>query len=198
VGTVTAACRSGRLFLSFAVGSIKGVLVGRGNVGGVSLAPAMLLLRPTPLRHAGCSGGAENEDKEHSALRYSLMSGATFPLRSRQRRGRELARNFRPCSRLIPKTKGSTMTYVASPSHPLGDLARIEDLKQCLDTARKHMNETSKSSDAEKQAELIVSAVDAGWEEGEVRLAIAAATNDRTDGDVFLTPTLGVVPSSSM
>ncbi len=90
------------------------------------------------------------------------------------------------------------MTYVASPSHPVGDLARIEDLKQCLDTARKHLNETSKSSEAEKQAELIASSVDAGWEEEEVRSAIVGLTNDRTDGDVSLTPTLGVVPSSSM
>jgi hypothetical protein len=90
------------------------------------------------------------------------------------------------------------MTYVASPSHPVGDPARTEDLKQCLDTARKHLNETSKASDAEKQAELIASAVDAGWEEGEVGAAVADATTDSTDDDVFLTPTLGVVPSSSM
>jgi hypothetical protein len=90
------------------------------------------------------------------------------------------------------------MTYVASPSHTVGDPARIEDLKQCLDSARKHLNETSKASDAEKQAELIASAVDAGWEEREVSSAVADASTDSTDDDVFLTPTLGVVPSSSM
>lgn len=90
------------------------------------------------------------------------------------------------------------MTYVASPSHPAGDPARIEDLKQCLDTARKHLNETSKASDAEKQAELMASAVDAGWTDEEVRSEVIDGANDRTDADVFLTPTLGVVPSSSM
>jgi hypothetical protein len=90
------------------------------------------------------------------------------------------------------------MTYVASPRHPVGDLARTEDLKQCLDTARKHLNETSRASDVEKQAELIASAVDAGWEEGEVGTAVADASTDSTDDDVFPTPTLGVVPSSSM
>jgi hypothetical protein len=90
------------------------------------------------------------------------------------------------------------MTYVASPSHTVGDPARIEDLKQCLAIARKHLNETSKASDAEKQAELIASAVDAGWEEGEVSSAVADASTHSADDDVFLTPTLGVVPSSSM
>jgi len=90
------------------------------------------------------------------------------------------------------------MTYVASPSHTVGDPARIEDLKQCLDSARKHLNETSKASDAEKQAELIASAVDAGWEEREVSSAVADASTSSTHDDVFLAPTLGVVPSSSM
>lgn len=90
------------------------------------------------------------------------------------------------------------MTYVASPSHSADEPTRIEDLKQCLDTARKHLNETSNASDAEKTAELVSSAVDAGWEEAEVRSAIASSASDRKDDDVFLTPTLGIVPSSSM
>ncbi len=90
------------------------------------------------------------------------------------------------------------MTYVASPTHPVGDPARIEDLKQCLATARRHLNETSKASEAEKQAELVASAVDAGWTDEEVRSEVIDGANDRTEDDVFLTPTLGVVPSSSM
>lgn len=90
------------------------------------------------------------------------------------------------------------MTYVASPSHSADDPARIEDLKQCLDTARRHLSETSSASEEDKAAELARSAVDAGWDEAEVRSAIASSASDRKDDDVFLTPTLGIVPSSSM
>lgn len=90
------------------------------------------------------------------------------------------------------------MTYVASPSHSVGDPARLEDLNQCLDTARKHLNETSSASDTERTAELVASAVDAGWDEAEVSSAVAGATSDHIKGDEFLTPTLGIVPSSSL
>jgi len=90
------------------------------------------------------------------------------------------------------------MTYVASPSHSVEDPARAEDLRQCLATARKHLDETSTTSDTEKVAELVASAVDAGWDEAEVRSALSDAASDRKDDEVFLTPTLGVVPSSSL
>lgn len=90
------------------------------------------------------------------------------------------------------------MTYVASPSHSADDPARIEDLKQCLETARRHLDETSSASDEDKAAELLTSAVDAGWEEAEVRSAVSSAASEQKDNDVFLTPTLGIVPSSSM
>lgn len=90
------------------------------------------------------------------------------------------------------------MTYVASPSHSADHPARMEDLKQCLDTARKHLNETSKASDTEKQAELIASAIEAGWEDGEVRSAVAEEENDNSEDQVALAPTIGVVPSSCL
>jgi hypothetical protein len=60
------------------------------------------------------------------------------------------------------------------------------------------LNETSSASDEDKAAELLTSAVDAGWEEAEVRSAVSSAASERKDNDVFLTPTLGIVPSSSM
>ncbi|MDM9644876.1 hypothetical protein [Rhizobium sp. S163] len=89
------------------------------------------------------------------------------------------------------------MTYVASPSHSIGDAARTEDLKQCLETARKHLNETSRASDTERQQELVSSAIDAGWEEDEVRAALANEEVEPSH-DGSLMPTLGVVPSSSL
>ncbi len=89
------------------------------------------------------------------------------------------------------------MTYVASPSRSIGDTARMEDLMQCLETARKHLNETSRASDTERQHELVSSAVAAGWEEDEVRAALAIADEEPTL-DEPLKPTLGVVPSSSV
>ncbi|KQV83478.1 hypothetical protein [Rhizobium sp. Root1220] len=90
------------------------------------------------------------------------------------------------------------MTYVASPSHSIGDPARLDDLKQCLDTARKHLNETSRDSDEERRTELIASAIDAGWEEDEVRSSATDEADDHTIDDASRRPTLGVVPSSSM
>jgi hypothetical protein len=143
--------------------------------------------------------GGARWDEKHSAWRYStLMNRMHDALENawtgRLRTGREL----RAALAVNRQTGGVIMTYVASPSHSAGDPARIEDLRQCLDTARKHLNETSKASDAEKQAELIASALDAGWTDEEVRSEVIDGANDRTEGDVFLTPTLGVVPSSSM
>lgn len=91
---------------------------------------------------------------------------------------------------------GVSMTYVASPSHAIADPARSQDLKQCLDTARKRLDETSHASDEQKQAELIASAIDAGWEEEEVCSVSGDATNDRSKDEVSWTPTLGIVPSS--
>lgn len=89
------------------------------------------------------------------------------------------------------------MTYVASPSHSIDDPARVEDLKQCLETARKYLNETSRASDTERDNELVSSAVEAGWDEDEVRAAVVSPGHERAD-DEAPKPTLGVVPSSSM
>jgi hypothetical protein len=92
------------------------------------------------------------------------------------------------------------MTYVASPTYPAADPARASNLKQCLDTARMHLDETSKASDTEKEYELIASAVTAGWEEDEVRLSLrgdaaGGAPEAQASREIA---TFGVVPSSSM
>jgi uncharacterized membrane protein len=85
------------------------------------------------------------------------------------------------------------MTYVASPSHATDDPARAHDLRQCLETARKRLDEVSKSSSTERENEIISSAMQAGWDEEEVRIALDSA---REPGSVR--PNIGLVPSSSM
>jgi hypothetical protein len=87
------------------------------------------------------------------------------------------------------------MTYVASPSHAIDDAARAEDLRQCLDSARRRLDEVSKSSTAEKEIELISSAVEAGWDEDEIRKALANKFDQEGEA---LKPTIGLVPSSSL
>ena len=91
------------------------------------------------------------------------------------------------------------MTYVASPSYPTDDPTRAANLRQCLETAYRHLDETSKASQSEKESELITSAVIAGWDEAEVRSVLS----DRISGDTptdegNVSPSFGVVPSSSM
>lgn len=91
------------------------------------------------------------------------------------------------------------MTYVASPSYSVADPARAANLQQCLQTARKHLDETSRSSDAEKESELIASAVSAGWEENEVRSSLSVVAGPaESDEQMPEKPNLGVVQSSSM
>jgi hypothetical protein len=91
------------------------------------------------------------------------------------------------------------MTYVASPSSAPGDPSRADNLRECLQSAREHLDETSKASDTERESELINSAVDAGWEEGEVPAAIAEDTNSSGNANAGQTaPSFGIVPSSSM
>lgn len=61
------------------------------------------------------------------------------------------------------------MTYVASPRHTDDPTARAANLRECIETARRHLNETSDADDAEKSEILAVSAMEAGWGEREVR-----------------------------
>ncbi|MGR9081000.1 hypothetical protein ACU8V1_33380 (plasmid) [Rhizobium leguminosarum] len=91
------------------------------------------------------------------------------------------------------------MTYVASPSYDRKDPSRVSNLRQCLETARRRLDETSHASETEKIAMLVASAIEAGWEDDEVREAISAG--DEQQNKMFEqeppVPTIGVVPSSS-
>lgn len=66
------------------------------------------------------------------------------------------------------------MTYVPSPSHSDDSQTRNSDLRQCLETARRRLNETSDAAETEKTEVLVASAVEAGWGEGEVRRVLMA------------------------
>ncbi|WP_413708966.1 hypothetical protein [Rhizobium sp. Rhizsp82] len=88
------------------------------------------------------------------------------------------------------------MIYVASPRFSQDPAARAANLKECLETASKHLDETSRSSSAEKMVALIESAVRAGWEENEVRAALSAPP--QPGAEAADTPSPNVVMSSSM
>ncbi|MBB4112045.1 hypothetical protein FHT80_001361 [Rhizobium sp. BK226] len=91
------------------------------------------------------------------------------------------------------------MTYVASPSYDRNDASRASNLRQCLETARRHLNETSHNSETEKIERLVASAIEAGWEEDEVRQALSGGEEqgNKTPKQEPPVPTMGVVPSSS-
>jgi hypothetical protein len=91
------------------------------------------------------------------------------------------------------------MTYVASPSYDRNNASRASNLRQCLETARRHLDETSHNSETEKIETLVASAVEAGWEEDEVREALSGGDErgNKMPQHKPLVPTIGVVPSSS-
>ncbi|MBA1347266.1 hypothetical protein [Rhizobium sp. WYCCWR 11146] len=91
------------------------------------------------------------------------------------------------------------MTYVASPSYDRNDASRASNLRQCLETARRHLDETSHNSETEKIETLVASAIEAGWEEDEVREALSAGDEQENKMPEHKppVPTIGVVPSSS-
>lgn len=86
------------------------------------------------------------------------------------------------------------MTYVASPRFSSDPALRAANLKECLETAGRHLDETSRSSAAEKTDELIESAMRAGWDESEVRAVLSA----HSDGPGDDPPSAAAVMSSSM
>lgn len=92
------------------------------------------------------------------------------------------------------------MTYVASPTYSEREDARRENLKQCLDTARRRLEETSRASDTEKQDLLIAGAVAAGWSEDEVRVVLEGLPHQSPDEEWVKTEPhqFGVFPSSSL
>ncbi|MBY5368329.1 MULTISPECIES: hypothetical protein [Rhizobium] len=91
------------------------------------------------------------------------------------------------------------MTYVASPSYHREDANRAPNLRQCLETARRHLDESWQASETEKIEMLVASAVEAGWNENEVREALSAYDKQdvKRPKQEPPVPTMGVVPSSS-
>ncbi|MCJ9692339.1 hypothetical protein [Rhizobium sp. PRIMUS64] len=91
------------------------------------------------------------------------------------------------------------MTYVASPSYDRNDPSRVSNLRQCLETARRRLDETSHASETEKIATLVASAIEAGWEDDEVREALSPGDEQQNKMFEQEPPvrTIGVVPSSS-
>jgi hypothetical protein len=91
------------------------------------------------------------------------------------------------------------MTYVASPSYSEDHESRQANLSQCLETARRHIDETSRASEPEKTNTLIASAVAAGWNEEEVRKHLSTANAANSATDIAEThPRIDQVPSSSL
>jgi hypothetical protein len=90
------------------------------------------------------------------------------------------------------------MTYVASPSFSENSSDRRENLEQCLATAKHRLDEVSNASATEREAELIASAIDAGWGHEEVRSALANRRDTASEAGEQNNTRRPVVPSSSM
>ncbi|MBP2490446.1 MAG: hypothetical protein AAAC49_13680 [Rhizobium leguminosarum] len=89
------------------------------------------------------------------------------------------------------------MTYIASPSYHRNDPSRASNLRQCLETARRRLDETSHASETEKIETLVASAIEAGWEDDEVRDALSPGDEqeNKMRQQEPPVPTIGVVPS---
>jgi len=90
------------------------------------------------------------------------------------------------------------MTYVASPSFTENTSERKANLEQCLRTAKHHLDEVSHASDTEKDAELVASAIAAGWDEAAVRAALSTEPAPSPEARLQDEIPRPVVPSSSM
>jgi hypothetical protein len=89
-------------------------------------------------------------------------------------------------------------TYVASPTFCPDAASRRTNLKQCLDVARRRLDETSGASETEKNAALVASAVSAGWEENEVRDLLQGSSSGFAPELGQQPRPIGLVPSSSL
>ncbi len=89
------------------------------------------------------------------------------------------------------------MPYVASPSYSENSQARAANLIQCMSPARRHLEEVSHASDAEKFELLVAAATEAGWEEDEVREALHNESGHSTlMGNNPQGVSIGLVPTS--
>jgi hypothetical protein len=125
----------------------------------------MIAAGTDPIRQAWSStigrGVKENMPQRYArhaiAARHSTFSGSAW--------------NRHSVHVFLAKEREFNMTYVASPSYDRNDTSRAPNLRQCLETARHRLDETSQASETEKIDMLVASAVEAGWEDDEVREA---------------------------
>lgn len=65
------------------------------------------------------------------------------------------------------------MTYIASPKRPIGHPERALDCEEALQTALEHLSNEASLTEEDVEAKLVESGLAAGWEEPELRIAIA-------------------------
>ncbi|KRB49261.1 hypothetical protein ASE04_19020 [Rhizobium sp. Root708] len=91
------------------------------------------------------------------------------------------------------------MPYVASPSYCETEEARASNLLDCLEPARRFLDETSRASNTEKKEKLILAATEAGWNEDEVRKTLereGTPISQQPTG-VQAMATIGLIPRSA-
>lgn len=70
------------------------------------------------------------------------------------------------------------MTYIASPKTQVGTAERVADCYQCVSSALS-TQETSNAADVE--SELVAAAVEVGWSEEEIRLALVDIRSENSE-----------------
>ena len=65
------------------------------------------------------------------------------------------------------------MTYIASPKRPIGHPERALDCEEVLQVALEHLSNEASLTEEDVEAKLVASGLAAGWEEAELRIAIA-------------------------
>lgn len=65
------------------------------------------------------------------------------------------------------------MTYIPSPKRPIGHPERALDCEEALQMALEHLSGEASLTEEDVEAKLIEGGLAAGWEEPELRIAIA-------------------------
>ncbi|WP_436040491.1 hypothetical protein [Rhizobium sp. LjRoot98] len=98
-----------------------------------------------------------------------------------------------------PGKKDSQLTYIASPKFASDSPNRAEDCEQCLTSAFLHLHDAvPPEDDIGIEAKLVSSAVEAGWDEHEVRRAVERLRNQHLEQTPHVLQNPGYVPSSSL
>jgi hypothetical protein len=66
-----------------------------------------------------------------------------------------------------------SMTYIASPKRPIGHPDRALDCEEALQVALEHLSNEEALTEQDVEAQLVHDGLAAGWEEAELRTAIA-------------------------